>query len=188
MKSWIPLALIVTAFAGYGCKNARHPLQPVSPSPNAIQSPHVAVNDSATAASLRNIANSAGYSDRLRRRAVFELFRRYATPGMTLRDLRRLLGDPTWLTNDHIIVVGVVTGLIPVEWHFEDTVFVLQVLPHSEVHKSGIYFRVSGDVSPEAVRTCLLGPISEERNCDIVIEEFGYAPAENSPSPFESGL
>jgi len=196
MKSWIPLAMIVTGFAGVGCQNARHRLQPMSASPsgvagastNAKQAPLVPVNDSVAASSLRDIANSVGHSDHLRRRAVFELFRRYAVPKMTLGDLRRLLGDPTWLTNDDIVLVGVVFGPIPVEFKFEDTIFVLTVLPRSEVHKSGIFFRVSGEVSLEAVRTCLIGSISEEPNCNIVIEEFGYAPAENSPPPFDSGL
>lgn len=124
------------------------------------------------------VANSTNRSDAVRRHAVFTLLRSHTRSGMTMYDLRALLSNPTWLTSRDIIWVAFVGGLIPVDWDPEDTVFALTVLPQSEHHKSGVFFRVSGKVPRAAVEGCLLGDAS--KNCrEIVIEQWGFAEQQN---------
>src|SRR2546428_3160838 len=75
------------------------------------------------------IANDPTYSRYHRRRAVFQLLRRYLQVGMRLTDLAHLLNRPTWLPAGDIDVVEIVRGLIPVTFDPKDTMFVLVVLP-----------------------------------------------------------
>ena len=123
------------------------------------------------------IANDDGYSPEHRRRAVFELFRRHASPGMTLGDLGRLLDGATWLHDDDVSVVTALGGKIPVEWTLADTVFVLAVfpdLPGDRFTHWAVYVRAAGKVERgeflQALRMEAIGPTE--------VLEIGLAPSD----------
>jgi hypothetical protein len=129
------------------------------------------------------IANSATYRPDHRRQAVFALFRRHVTPGMTLADLARLLDNPAWLHDDDISVVTVLGGKIPVQWTFDDTVFMLGVFPALAEGRQGswaIYLRVAGHVDRARFADALHGRPAPDEVRTAQLREVGFSPADPS--------
>jgi len=113
-----------------------------------------------------DIANSDAYRPDHRRQAVFQLFQRHVSPGITLAELARSLNNPRWLAGDDLSVVTNLAGELPVEFTLDDTIFVLRVFPELVDDLYGpwsIYLRVGGKVEPEAFLDLLRGEgVSDE--------------------------
>ena len=107
-----------------------------------------------------DIANSDSYSQDHRRRAVFQLWKRHVSPGITLAELARIFANPSWLADEEIHVVTFFAGKIPVKVRFSDPIFLLRLfpdLPDGRWKYWAIYFSVSGKVKAESVRCALRG-------------------------------
>jgi len=122
------------------------------------------------------------YSEDHRRRAVFQLFLRHVSPGMTgaamtLAELARILANPSWLADEEIRVVTFLAGKIPVEARFEDTIFLLRLfpdLPDGRWLYWAIYLSVSGKVKAESLSQVLRGDKVAAGDAKLV--EFGLSP------------
>ena len=124
-----------------------------------------------------DIANSNSYSQDHRRRAVFQLFLRHVSPGITLAELARILANPSWLADEEIHVVTFLAGKIPVEARFEDTIFLLRLfpdLPDGRWLYWAIYLSVSGKIKAESLSKVLRG--DEVAAGDAKLLEFGLSP------------
>lgn len=125
------------------------------------------------------IANSEQYSQYHRRIAVFQLFKRYVSRGMTLSELAQVVDNPSWLAKENISIVDSLGGKIPVKWTFEDTVLVLGVfpeLPDGRYDHWAIYLRVSGKVTGENFIRLLRGESVSEDVSNAKILEFAFSP------------
>jgi hypothetical protein len=125
------------------------------------------------------IANSAAYSSEGRRQAVFQLFQRHVSPGITLAELARSLNNPRWLAGEDLSVVTNLAGELPVEFTLDDTIFVLRVFPELMDDLYGpwsIYLRVGGKVEPKAFLDLLRGEdVSDEvRQAELL--ELAFSP------------
>ncbi len=125
------------------------------------------------------ITSSAAYSSERRRQAVFQLFKRHVTPGLTLAELAIILDGPTWLAGDNLSVVTNLAGELPVKFTLDDTIFVLRVFPELVDDLYGpwsIYLRVGGKVEPEAFLDLLRGEgVSDEvRQAELL--ELAFSP------------
>jgi hypothetical protein len=88
------------------------------------------------------VANSKKYSDVRRRRAVLQLLDRHAHPGMTLGDLARLLGGPSWLQYENVHNVKDIRDVVgdaPPTREHECVFLVMICLPDSD--QSGVFLR-----------------------------------------------
>ncbi|MGB0385874.1 MAG: hypothetical protein ACPGWR_13730 [Ardenticatenaceae bacterium] len=124
-----------------------------------------------------DMANSESYSQDHRRRAVFQLFLRHVSPGISLAELAQILANPSWLADDEIHVVTFLAGKIPVKVRFEDTIFVLCLfpdLPDGRWKYWAIYLSVSGKVKAESLRKVLRGDAVAASRAKMV--EFGLSP------------
>lgn len=125
------------------------------------------------------IANSDEYSKDHRRRAVFQLFQRFVSPGMTLFALAQILDNPRWLADEDISLVTVLGGEISVTWTLEDTVFVLVVfpdLPDGRYANWAIYLKVSSKVSREDFIKVIRGESVTEKVKNAKVLELGLSP------------
>jgi len=128
-----------------------------------------------------DIANSKSYSKEHRRLAVFLLFKRFISPGITLYELARILDMPGWLTKEDITIVTVQGGKIPVTWSFEDTIFVLTVFPdvqdtNNRYANWAIYLKVAGKIKRDEFIEIIHGkPVSENvKNAELL--QIGFSP------------
>lgn len=125
------------------------------------------------------IANSDEYNKDHRRRAVFQLFQRFVSHGMTLFALAQILDNPPWLADEDISIVTVLRGEIPVTWTLEDTVFVLSVFPDfpdGRYANWAIYLRVSGKVNREDFIKVIRGESVTENVKNAKVLEFSLSP------------
>ena len=122
-----------------------------------------------------DIASDSRYGVNHRRRAVVELFRRHVPPGTTLGELGGLLAGAEWLRDEDIAVVGAVAGKIPVSWTFDDTVFVLILLPDDDADSTAVYLRVGGKVSPDDFIAVIRGRGGAEDAAAAPILEVGWS-------------
>lgn len=132
------------------------------------------------------IANRADYGPDQRRRAVFELFKRHVSPGLTLGELSDLLDHPAWLDDAHVSVVDRLGGKIPVTWTPQDTIFVLAVfpnLPDGRYAHWAIYLKVSGKVDRESFIRAIRGIAVPDAVRTARLLEFGLSP----PDPASLG-
>ncbi len=126
-----------------------------------------------------NIANCDKYNKNHRRYAVFQLFKRHVSSGLTLFELARILDNPRWLADDDITIVTGLAGKIPIKWTFEDTVFVIAVFPEltdNGYDRWAIYLRVSGKITRESLIRVLRGEIISENMRNARIPEFALIP------------
>jgi hypothetical protein len=121
-----------------------------------------------------NIANSPKYRTNHRLQCVYQLIRRHVKKGMKLCELATILDHPTWLTNDDIQIFTIVSGKVPVNWTFEDTVFVLIIFGAKEpmaTHNGAIYFRTSGHIQLKNLVRILRGkPVAERTKNSRILE------------------
>lgn len=125
------------------------------------------------------IANSNEYGKDHRRLAVFQLFQRFVSPGMTLFALARILDNPRWLGDEDISVVSVMGGEIPIKWSSEDTVFVLSVfpdLPDGRYEQWAIYLSVSAKLKRKDFIKVIRGESVAEHVKNAKVLEFGLSP------------
>ena len=124
-----------------------------------------------------NMANSDSYSQDHRRRAVFQLWKRHVSPGITQAQLAQILANPSWLADEDIHVVTFLAGKIPVKVRFEHTIFLLRLfpdLPDGRWKYWAIYLSVSGKVKAESVRCVLRGDAVGASSAKVL--EFGLSP------------
>ncbi len=129
-----------------------------------------------------DIANSDSYSQDHRRRAIFQLFLRHVSPGMTsgamtLAELAQILANPSWLADEDIRVVTFLAGKIPVEARFEHTIFLMRLfpdLPDGRWLYWAIYLSVSGKIKAESLSQVLRG--DEVAAGEAKLVEFGLSP------------
>jgi hypothetical protein len=124
------------------------------------------------------IANNPAFALAHRRIAAFELLRRHLRPGMTARDISRLLARPTWLADAHIHLLEDIGGRPPpVTMTGEDSVFRIDVLPGPEpvIALWSVYLRLRGMVGRDALSAVLrLGTINDAS--DAVVLEVAALP------------
>lgn len=100
------------------------------------------------------------------RERIEELLLHEVVPGVTtLGELAALLDRVPWLGDDGVIVVSVVSGKIPVQWTFDDTVFALR-LPEGGL----AYFRVRGKLTGAALVETLRGHGDDDSRGRVVEE------------------
>ncbi len=131
------------------------------------------------------IANSDRYSADHRRRAVFALFARHISPGLSLGELAGLLDNPTWVRDEDITAITRLGGKLPVRWSVNDTVFLFNVFPNvpDGIYQSwAIYLKVAGKVDRDVFVALIRGRPSDSAG-QAKILEIGYAP----PNPFQTG-
>ena len=122
------------------------------------------------------IANDGGYRAMHRRRAIVALFRRHATPLMTVGALAELLDGAPWVREGDLTIVDVLGGKIPVQWTFEDTVCQLDLRLGEKTGDEppwSIYLRIAGNSNDaervvEALHGVEVPGVSDRR-----IVEFG---------------
>ena len=129
------------------------------------------------------IANSDSYSADHRRRAIFALFGRHVSPGITLGQLGKILDHPTWLRDDDIDLVTVVGGKLPVHFSAEDTIVVFTVfamVPDGIYQSWAIYLTAAGKIDRAQIIAVLRGDQSASTAATAKIMDLGFAP----PNPF----
>ena len=126
-----------------------------------------------------DIANSNEYSTRHRRYAVVQLFTRHVKPGMMLSEFARILNGSKWLDDKDIRVVEDLSGYIPVNLTFDNTVFVLRVLPDLlPAEYWAIYLSVSGHIDCDNFLRLRRGEEVDQETRDAVILEIAFSPAD----------
>ncbi len=117
------------------------------------------------------IANDPSYGDFHRRKAAIEIFKRHVHVGMPISKLKQILNHPTWLQRNDVKRVDSVIGWIPVTMNFEDSVFILAVLPREQW--SAICLRVSGRIENQSFRNSIFDN-SNSNTGNATIMEIGY--------------
>jgi hypothetical protein len=126
------------------------------------------------------IANSTVYSEDHRRRAVFSLFQRHVSPGVTLTALAQIPANPTWLRDEDVSIVTRLGGKLPVQWSPTDTIFVLSIfpdLPDGIYQFWAIYLRVEGKVERDQFLALIRGQPGSGAIGNPKVQEIGYVPA-----------
>jgi hypothetical protein len=110
----------------------------------------------AEAALWQTVANSEAFSNTARRRAILQLFDRNFHPEMTVGDLTRVLGGPTWLDETKVRGVYKSTGHMPVDEVVPEQVF--QIWPKLPPDDNAVVFLRFKDLhSEDAVCLALSG-------------------------------
>lgn len=124
------------------------------------------------------IASDDSYSRFHRRQSVFQLFYRHIRPGMTLADLARVVGQPTWLSRINVTAVEDLGGHIPVALSSDRTVLVFDILPDPMPNSDHwqVYLSVTGAVDPGDVIRLLSGERVPETVHNAHIIEIGFSP------------
>lgn len=119
------------------------------------------------------IANDSAYRVSHRRFCVFQLFRRHVPPGENIAEMAVLLDQPRWVSDQDILIVTALGGKIPVKWTFEDTVFVLDVLPKSE-DRWAVYLKISGKVDRDGFICLIRGTAPVWSRTSASVLEVGF--------------
>ena len=123
------------------------------------------------------IADDTSYRISHRRHVIFQLFYRHVHPGMTLAQLAALVRGRPWLPPESVSVVGDLGGSIPVRLTFDNTVFVIEVLPGSSGEDRWlVYVSVAGQIELDDCRRILRGETAALAAGDAVIVELGFVP------------
>lgn len=123
---------------------------------------------------LARVANSEAFSPFRRRHAVFQLFERHVSNGMTIKEVVDVLSGASWLNREGVLDVKrinsprVITGgggLVPLDGADGERIFVTTggILGHS----NGIYLRIKGEPSERQLHDALKG--SESRVAQLKI-------------------
>jgi hypothetical protein len=98
---------------------------------------------------LNAIANNPTNSQNERAIAVFKLFAHHIPPGLSAKDVYRVLANAGWLNKNDVPIYesNIVGGYIPVELNGHDSVFEMSLFPEKGKHVWSpwvIYIRLSG--------------------------------------------
>ena len=124
------------------------------------------------------IGSDESYSRLHRRHSIFQFFYRHIVPGMTLADLARVMGKPTWLSENDVTIVEDLGGHIPVKLASDRTVLVFDVLPDKTTisDRWQVYISVTGSISLPEIRGLLFEETAPESVRKAKIIEIGFSP------------
>jgi hypothetical protein len=125
-----------------------------------------------------NIGSDESYSRAHRRHCIFQLFYRHIVPGMTLADLSRIVGRPTWLSEKDVTIVEDLGGHIPVQLTSDRAAMVLDVLPDAMANSDHwqVYISVNDSISLTSLRQLLFEKAAPTDVRNAVILQIGFSP------------
>lgn len=106
--------------------------------------------------------------------AVYEIFRRFVWPGLTLTDFANLLNRPSWLQKNQIRQVEVFMGKLPVHFNLNGSVYCFEFFPACHRKELEIYIAFDAYVTPERFVPHLFLEQTDEEMSDIRILEIGW--------------
>jgi hypothetical protein len=133
----LSLSFLLILIAGMSCSNKEGAMQPTQSEP--------------TRSFWAAIANDEKQEPKQRSVAIGHIFERHVRKNMTLTELAETLDNPTWIQDEHVSEVTIVTGSIPLEPMSGTTMFFISVFGNKELARHnkeciGIWLIVSGEI------------------------------------------